>query len=245
MQAPRALQGLQLGRDLCLGAGAHLSRANLELPGSGGRDPEARRLQEHLCRRHAGGDDAGRGWHAGRLGQPLRPPWRDCLPAAARQRAVAQLRLPPVELRHERQPPGRAVPPGAGQRHRDAEGFRPEAAQPPPAQGRKLPRAGVRHLQRLGARPSDLYRARDAALRRSHLLQAGGLPGLHAAILRQQLEAVPGEREGPLPRQPAAPVPHHVQHLPRRHARQMRPRRGARAAQHHLRVEGPGPGQRR
>ncbi len=86
------------------------------------------------------------------------------------------------------------------------------------AAGGQLPRPGVRHLQRHGGGPARVYRPADAPLGGPHLLQADRIPRLHPAILQVQLEAVPGEREGPVSRQPAAPVPHHVQHLPRRHA---------------------------
>src|SRR3989344_3600430 len=50
---------------------------------------------------------------------------------------------------------------------------------------------------------------------RPNLPQAHRLPGLHAAVLQVELEAVLRERQRPVPRQPAAPVPHHLQHLPR------------------------------
>ena len=109
--------------------------------------------------------------------------------------------------------------------------------------GGQLPWPGVRHLQRHRRRSALLYRSGDAALCRSHLLQTGGLSWLHAAILRQQLEALSGEREGPVPRQPAASVPYDVQHPAGGHAGEMHPGRNAWVAQHHLCREEPGSGQ--
>ena len=111
--------------------------------------------------------------------------------------------------------------------------FDRKGQRPAQAAGGELRRPGVRHLQRHGGALGRLHRPGDGRLYRPHLPQAGGVPRLHAAVLQLQLEALPGEREGPLSRQPAAPVPHHLQHLPGGDEGALRHRRRARDAQHH------------
>ena len=85
---------------------------------------------------------------------------------SARQRPVAQLRLSPMELRHERQPAGGAVPARTKANATGMpEGLRPEKAQPPAVAGGELSWAWCSPASATSVSDSGhVYRAGDAAL---------------------------------------------------------------------------------
>ena len=81
-------------------------------------------------------------------GEPLRAQGRAGVPAGARQRQGADLRVSFVELRSRRPAAERRVPPRRARQGRHAGGFRRSAASPGAAARRGVLRPGVRHVLR-------------------------------------------------------------------------------------------------
>ena len=207
-----------------------LLRRALVLRRAGGRDPEHRRLQAQPDRR-AAGDHGARPRRAEgprhrprhpRRREPLRPPRRALLPAAARQRAQLRLPVPPVDLQAQWRPGGPAVQ-GRREGGDCVNGGMPadfdlkdhgltQAAR------RGAARPGVRHLQRQRRAAGGLPRARascpgwTASSRAGTLTPAGLQPPAHSG----QLEADDGEHQGPVPPGPAAHLVRHLRPVARR-----------------------------
>ncbi len=97
---------------------------------------------------------------------------------------------------------------------RHAARFLQGRTRPAQAAHRDLLRPGLRQLQRGRARHRGIPRRRDLRAHRARAAQAGrGHRPLHAGAA-EQLEALRREREGHLPREPPAPVLHHLRAQP-------------------------------
>ena len=149
-----------------------------------------------------------------RLREPLRAPRRADRARQRRARARLHLRLSRLELRPERQPQGGRV---RGRRRRqgrhgqDLLPLRPRAAQ---AADRDLRGPGVRQPVRRRAADRGISRRGDRRQDHARAAQAGGGDRPLHADAAEQLEALFRERQGHLPRQPAAHVLHHLPHQP-------------------------------
>ena len=156
--AVRSRLGLHQPGDLPARGRAHLPRPDLELRRAGGRDPEPRRLQALLCRADAGRRLARHRRQRPCVREPLRAPRRGVLPQPARQREGIRLPVPPVVLRPEGQPAGRAVQArhqGRGRRHAARTSERgPRAAQ---AQRRRPCTAWCSPRSRSDVEPLEQY----------------------------------------------------------------------------------------
>ena len=125
------------------------------------------------------------------------------------------LRLPRLELRPPGQPDRRRLREAAS---RARAACRQTSARrthgPRKLRVAALLRPGLRQLQRGRARHRGLPRRRDRRAHRARAAQAGrGHRPLHPGAA-EQLEALHRERQGHLPREPAAPVLHHLRAQP-------------------------------
>ena len=189
------------------GAGVELS-----LPRGGGA--KARRLSRDLHRLDAGDRGARLRRRDLCVREPLRASRRADRARLRRPRPRLHLRLSRLELRPERQPQGgrlRGRRQRQGRHGQDLLPRRPWAAQ---AAHRDVLRPGVRQPVRRRAADRGISRRGGREPHQARAAQArGGDRPLHADAA-EQLEALLRERQGHLPREPAAHVLHDVPHQP-------------------------------
>ena len=198
-------------RDIYEAEQEHIFRgADLEFPLPRGRVARARQLPPLEPGRDASGGDPRQGGRAARLRESLRAPR---LPARARRERRGpqhHLRLSQLELRSRRQPHRRRVPQRPRRQGRHAGGLPAGDAWPAQAARRDARRARLRHVVLGRAAARAISGTRDRRAHPSRDAGAGEAPRRLQPGAAEQLEALHGEREGHLPREPAAHVLHHL-----------------------------------
>ena len=222
----RALLGLFRPRHLRGGAGAHLPRRDLEFPLPRGRAARARQLPPLEPRRDAGGGDPRQGGRAARLRESLRAP--RLAARAQRERRGPQTSSASITT-------GATISPATSPASRSARASAARAAcrrsagrtthAPAQAARRDARRASSSaRCRRTRRRSSNIWEPEIVGAHPSRDAGAGEAPRRLQPGAAEQLEALHGEREGHLPREPAAHVLHHLPDQPpvaeRRHRRQ-------------------------